>query len=146
MTLNEVSRKGGVAGFLVDAALPFKKTPANILRRGIEYSPVGIVKTLTTDMYHLKQYQDYQNGKLNALPEKAMSPNQVIDHLCAGLSGTAVLALGFLLAGTGAVSCGMDDDEDKFGKEKGEHTHTQTHVPSYLGSNVIKSGILHNVS
>lgn len=121
--LNQVSRKGGVPGFLVDAVLPFKKTPANILRRGLEYSPVGIVKSLTSDMYHLKQYMDYQNGKLNALPEKALSPTQVIDHLCSGLSGTAITALGFLLAGTGAVSVGLDDDEDKLEKLKGNQEY-----------------------
>lgn len=117
--LNEASRKGGFVGFMVDAALPFKKTPANILRRGIEYSPVGIVKSLTSDMIHMKQYLDYQNGKLSVMPEKAMSPAQVIDHLCAGLSGTAVMALGFFLAGSGIVTCGMDDDDDKFDETKG---------------------------
>jgi len=117
--LNDVSRQGGIAGFAVDAILPFKKTPANILRRGIEYSPAGIVKSLTADMYHMKQYQDYQNGKLNELPEKAISPNQFIDHLCAGLSGTAIMTLGFLLAGTGAVSAGLGDDDDEFEKAKG---------------------------
>ena len=121
--LNEVSRKGGVTGFIVDAALPFKKTPANILRRGIEYSPVGIVKSLTVDMYRMKQYMDYENGKLKVMPEKAMSPNQVIDDICSGLSGTAIMALGFLLAGTGAVTCGLDDDEDKFDKAKGEQEY-----------------------
>lgn len=118
-SLNQISQKGGVTGFLVDAALPFKKTPANILRRGLEYSPIGILKSLTSDLYHLKQYQDYQNGKLNAMPEKAMSPTQVIDHFCSGLSGTAILALGYMLAGCGAVSCGLDDDEDKFEKAQG---------------------------
>ena len=117
--LNKVSQNGGIPGFIVDAVLPFKKTPANILRRGLEYSPVGIVKSLTTDMYHMKQWLDYQNGKLNSLPEKAMSPTQVIDDICSGLSGTAITALGFLLAGTGAVSCGLDDDDDKLEKAKG---------------------------
>ena len=117
--LNNVSRQGGVSGFIVDAVLPFKKTPANILRRGIEYSPAGIVKALTADMYHLKQYNDFMNGKLNTMPEKAISPSQFIDHLCSGLSGTAIMALGYFLAGTGAVSCGLDDDEDKFDKAKG---------------------------
>jgi hypothetical protein len=55
-TLNQVSRKGGVAGFVVDAALPFKKTPANILKRGLEYSPFGIAKALTGDAKHLHDY------------------------------------------------------------------------------------------
>ena len=122
-TLNQASRKGGAIGFIVDAALPFKKTPINILRRGVEYSPVGIVKSLTYDMYRMKQYMDYQNGKLDVLPEKAMSPNQVIDHFCGGVSGTMVAALGYLLAGAGAVSCGLDDDEDKFEKAKGNQEY-----------------------
>ena len=121
--LNSVSRKGGLPGFIVDAALPFKKTPANILRRGIEYSPAGIVKSLSYDLVKMKQYLDYQNGKLDVLPEKALSPTQVIDHICAGLSGTAITALGFLLAGSGAVSCGLDDDEDKFEKAKGNQEY-----------------------
>jgi hypothetical protein len=122
-SLNEISRKGGVMGFIVDAALPFKKTPANILRRGIEYSPAGLVKSLTYDMVHLKQYLDYQKGKLKALPEKAMSPTQVIDDICSGLSGSVVATLGFLLAGCGAVSCGLDDDEDKLEKLKGNQEY-----------------------
>ena len=73
-TLNKVSREGGVAGFITDAVLPFKKTPANILKRGIEYSPAGIMRSLTTDLYHLKQWNDYQNGKLKVMPDKAISP------------------------------------------------------------------------
>ena len=122
-TLNQISRNGGALGFMVDAALPFKKTPINILRRGIEYSPAGIAKSLTYDLVKMKQYLDYQNGKLDVLPEKAMSPTQVIDHICAGLSGTAITALGFLLAGSGAVSTGLDDDEDKFEKAKGNQEY-----------------------
>ena len=117
-TLNGVSRNGGVAGFLVDAALPFKKTPANIMKRGIEYSPVGILKSLTVDMYRMKQYQDaVKNG--TEMPAKAMSPNQVIDDFCAGLSGSAIMAVGMLLASIGAASVGLDDDDDKFDKLNG---------------------------
>lgn len=118
-TLNKVSREGGVAGFLVDAVLPFKKTPANILRRGIEYSPVGIMKTLTADAVHLKQYMDAKNGKLSVMPDKAISPNQFIDHLCAGLTGSAIMAVGALLSSMGVVSAGMDDDDDKFDELRG---------------------------
>ena len=118
-TLNKVSREGGVAGFLVDAVLPFKKTPANILRRGIEYSPVGVLKTLTADSVHLKQYLDAKNKKLSVMPDKAISPNQFIDHLCAGLTGSAIMAVGALLASMGIASAGMDDDDDKFDELRG---------------------------
>lgn len=123
-TLNGVSRQGGVAGFLVDATLPFKKTPANILRRGIEYSPAGIMRSLTSDLYHLKQWNDFQKGKLNALPDKAISPTEFIDHLCSGLTGTAIMAVGALLSSAGVVACGLDDDDDKFEKENGNQKYS----------------------
>ena len=122
-TLNKVSQEGGAAGFIMDAVLPFKKTPANILRRGIEYSPVSIMKSLTTDIYHLKQYNDYQKGKLDVMPEKAISPNQFIDRVCSGLAGTAVMAVGALLGSAGIVSCGLDDDDDEFEKAKGNQEY-----------------------
>ena len=123
--LSAIARKGGVTGFVVNAVLPFKKTPANILKRGVEYSPVGIMKALTADAYHLRQYMDYQRGKLKALPEKAISPNQWIDKMASGLTGTAVLALGGLLSSIGAVRAGFDDDdpEDQYAKERGEQEY-----------------------
>ena len=147
--LNDISRKGGPLGFMVDAVLPFKKTPANILRRGIEYSPIGVARSVYSYFTHLKDYNNYQqayakyqdelsnyevaqkefeDGKRDTLPDKpvapvipdkAMSPNQVIDQLTSGLSGSAVVLLGYLLAGSGAITCGLDDDEDKFEKAKG---------------------------
>ena len=118
-TLNKVSRDGGVAGFLVDATLPFKKTPANILRRGLEYSPVGIMRSIATDIYHMKQWNDFKDGKLKVMPEKAVSPTQFIDRICSGLSGTLVMAVGALLGHAGLASCGLDDDDDKLEKAKG---------------------------
>jgi hypothetical protein len=121
--LNDVSRKGGVAGFLVDAALPFKKTPANILKRGIEYSPIGIAKTLLVDSKHLKEYNDFQSGRLKVLPAKAISPNQFIDRICSGLSGSAVMAVGYILAHAGLLTVGQDDDDDKFDSLRGDQKY-----------------------
>ena len=123
-TLNKVSREGGVAGFVVDAVLPFKKTPANILKRGVEYSPVGIMRSLTTDLYHLKQWNDAQAGKLAGIPEKAISPTQFIDRLCSGLSGSAIMGIGFLLSSMGLVTCGLNDDDDKLEKEQGAQQYS----------------------
>ena len=120
--LNNV--KNPVAKFVVNAVLPFKKTPANILKRGVEYSPVGIIKSLTADAYHLKQWNDYQNGKLSTLPEKAISPTQYIDRISAGLSGTLVLAAGALLSSLGMVRAGLDDDDDEFDKLRGSQEYS----------------------
>ena len=110
--LNQIARDAKTPGqkglaFLVNAVLPFKKTPANILKRGIEYSPLGVARSV----YNLGK--KFRGGDVSA--------TQVIDQFTSGLSGTAVMALGFLLAGTGAVSCGFDDEdwpEELKGKQK----------------------------
>ena len=122
--LNKLGRVKGPVGFATNAVLPFKKTPVNILRRGIEYSPVSIMKAMTVDAYHLKQYYDYQNGKLNALPEKAISPSQYIDEISSGLTGTGIAALGALLASLGAVKVSFGDDDDEFDKLRGEQEYS----------------------
>ena len=91
----------------VDAVLPFRKTPANILVRAVEYSPVGLIKSITADLVRMKQ------GKINGA--------QVIDNLAAGLTGTALMGLGVLLSKLGLViGMGSDDeDERKFNELQG---------------------------
>ena len=126
--LNDFARDpksfGGKVGALaVEAVLPFKKTPINILRRGIEYSPIGIAKSLTTDRIHLKQYLDYQKGKLSELPSTAITPNQFVDNLCSGLTGTMITIMGGLLSSAGVISVGLDGDEDEFDKLEGAQAY-----------------------
>ena len=116
--------KNPVGRFIVNAMLPFKKTPANILKRGIEYSPVSLIRSLTTDAKHLKQWNAYQRGELSVLPDKAISPNQFIDKLASGLSGTAIAALGALLSHLGVVKVGLDDDDDEFDKLQGSQEYS----------------------
>ena len=117
--LNQLSRQGGPIGFLVDATLPFKKTPANIVKRGLEYSVIGLAKSLSTDLYHLHQYNEAKANGETIMPDKAISPNEFIDHLSAGLTGTAIMALGAFLSSIGVITVGLDDDDDKFEKAKG---------------------------
>lgn len=86
----------------VEAVLPFKRTPANILARGVEYSPIGLAKGLTYDLAQVRR------GKLTAA--------EAIDNIASGLTGTGLAALGFLLANLGVVTGGGsgDDKEDAF--------------------------------
>ena len=127
--LNQLTRNPKTTGqkvlaFGVEAALPFKKTPANILKRGLEYSPVGLIRSLTSDIYHLHQWNQYQDGKLRAMPEGAISPNQFIDRICSGLSGTMIMAVGAFLGHAGIITCGLDDDDDKLEKEQGNQEYS----------------------
>lgn len=85
---------------LVEGVLPFRRTPANILARGFEYSPLGLMKTITADTAKVK------NGK--------MTGAEFIDHISAGLTGTGMLALGLFLAAQGLIrGHGGDDDKEK---------------------------------
>lgn len=103
-----VSRLGKVdnkiASALIEGVLPFKKTPANILARAVEYSPVGLIKSLALDT---KKVKAYVNGDI----ENGMSPAEFIDDISAGLTGAALMGLGILLASWGVLSGGDDDDE-----------------------------------
>lgn len=99
--LNNISQQGGMAGLVVEGILPFKKTPINILKRGVEYSPVGLLDTLVRGTYQLRTEQ------INA--------NQYIDKLASGMSGTMIAALGMFLQSLGVLRAGFKDDkEDKF--------------------------------
>ena len=93
---NKVKR---VTGTLVEGILPFRKTPANILARGLEYSPAGLLKGLTNDLVQVKK------GNMTAA--------QAIDNISAGLTGTGLLAMGAYLAAQGLLRGGGSGDDDK---------------------------------
>jgi hypothetical protein len=80
-----------------EAVLPFKRTPANILVRGAEYSPLGLAKALTYDLRQVQQ------GK--------MTGADAIDNIAAGLTGTGLMALGAALFSLGLVTGGGGGDE-----------------------------------
>lgn len=99
------------ASFAADAFMPFRRTPANILTTGLDYSPVGLVKAVTADAVKVK------NG--------TMSGADMVDHLSAGLTGTGILALGAYLAAEGLlhVRAGDDDKEEAFEKSMGKQDY-----------------------
>lgn len=92
----EISRTIGPVG---DAILPFKRTPANVLVRGVEYSPVGLARGLKNALWDVKR------GK--------MTGAEAIDRIASGLTGTALFALGAALYSLGAVTSGGGDDENE---------------------------------
>lgn len=93
--------------FLVDALLPFRKTPANILTTGLDYSPVGLGKGIWEALF------DVKSGKCTAA--------DAVDSIASGLTGTGILALGAYLAAEGLlhVRAGDDDKEEAFEKSTG---------------------------
>ena len=105
---NPVKRAGS---FVADALFPFRKTPANILTTGLDYSPIGLVKGIKEAMV------DVKSGKCTAA--------DAVDSLASGLTGTGILALGAYLAAEGLlhVRAGDDDKEEAFEKSMGKQDY-----------------------
>lgn len=97
--LSKFRQKGGGYKFAADAIMPFTKTPMNILKTSVDYSPVGVVKSV------VKGIHDVAVGEFSA--------SEFITNLSAGLTGTGIAALGMYLAAQGIITGGEDDDPDR---------------------------------
>ena len=120
---NPKTLEGKAGALLVEAVLPFKKTPANILRRGLEYSPVGLIKSLTYDLHAMHKYNEAIQAGLTTIPEDAITPNQWIDKVASGLTGTGIMLAGMLLSSMGLITCSLGDDDDPE-KENGNQKYS----------------------
>lgn len=96
--INKFKRNHKVTGGLSEGAVAFLKTPANIVKRGVEYNPLGLIASLTKGTYDLKK------GEIDV--------NQYVNNIAKGLSGTALMAVGAALGAIGVLSAGNDDEED----------------------------------
>lgn len=93
---NKMKRLGST---LTEGILPFRKTPANILVRGVEYSPIGFLKSISYDLVQV------QKGNMQA--------TEMIDRAAAGLTGTGLMMLGLYMAKEGILRGNGGDDEKK---------------------------------
>ena len=98
--LNQIERQGGTLTKIAMASIiPFKKTPVNILKRGLEFSPVSMITIVPA------QFMEYRKGNITQA--------KLIDSISAGLTGTGIALLGAFLTEMGVVSIGSSDDEKK---------------------------------
>ena len=110
--ISNASRNSGpVANLLIEGNLPFKKTPINVLKRGIEYSPAGLLQAMTIGTNQLRK------GEISA--------NEFIDRLSAGMTGIGISYLGILLVKSGLLvgGPGEDEKESQFRDSLGAQTY-----------------------
>lgn len=87
--------------FLSSTIYPFKKVPANVMVRTVEYSPLGYLKG-AWDLIQM------QKGNPDITAAKA------IDDFAAATTGTALLGVGAMLAKQGILrATGVGDDKEK---------------------------------
>ena len=123
-----------------EGILPFRKTPANVLVRSLEYSPVGLFEA------GIKGIQT-KSGKTTA--------TDVVNSVSKSLTGSAVLVAG-IIAGIKGFARTKDDDEDleKYRKMQGYQDYSinigghsvslsqlaPAAVPFFMGVELSKAG------
>ncbi len=101
--IGKMAKKHPLAGELFFGGnLPFTKTPFNIAKRAIEYSPIEFALVAT---------KKYKGGA-------EYSKADVINDVSKGITGSMMIGLGMLFYSLGWVHVSGDDDED-YEKEKG---------------------------
>jgi hypothetical protein len=100
-------KKIPVAGRFGEAAVPFSKTPSNIVMRAFEYSPAGIMKALYSGAAH-------------------KGASMVIEDLSKSLTGVGIVALGLTLASAGWAkgSSSTSNKAEAFKVKKGEQSYS----------------------
>ena len=84
---------------VAEGLLPFRRTPANILVRAAEYSPLGIVKN-AVDVARKARGAD-------------ISGVDIINGIAKTMTGTGIFALGMMLRNAGLLRGGDDEDEEQ---------------------------------
>jgi len=99
---------------VIEGVLPFKKTPINILKTGVEYSPIGLINSLTRGLYQMNQYRQ-TNG------QKGISTAQFLQNLSSGLTGAGLMGVGALMMANGLLRVGFKDKdpEDEYARLTG---------------------------
>lgn len=130
---------GKMVNAAAEGVLPFRRTPANVAVRAVEYSPAGLAKALSWDIAQVKK------GEMTAA--------ECIDHLAAGLTGTGAMVLGYALAngifGVRLVGALDDEDEERMGHqayaiEIGDRSFTidwlaPANIPLFVGANLFSA-------
>lgn len=104
--INKFAKGGSWAReFAINGIIPFKRTPINILKQSINYSPLGFGKVA------MKAAQ-YRQGNATG--------NDIVDTLASSLTGTALSMVGAWMYLSGALTLGLGDDkDDEFAKLQG---------------------------
>lgn len=148
------------AGYAIEGTVPFKKTPANIVRSGWEYSPFGIVNALgkSTKMFSETKgkradYEDtyeVQTRKGTKEVHKTLA-NEVIDSWSKTFTGDAMMALGYWLFNKGVLNNSNKDEKyqdqlegiQNYSMTIGNHTYTidwaaPAVMPLLMGAEIAK--------
>lgn len=105
---NKVNIKGYGLG---DMIMPFVKTPSNLVKAVVDYSPAGVVTALTKDARELKK-------AVNSGQNVSAAQRRFVSDLSKGITGSLLMVLYGVLADKGIIRGERDDDKDVNNFEK----------------------------
>lgn len=116
--LRSMANTNGLANLLIEGLMPYKKTPINVAKRGLEYSPLGLANGVRMALFAKS------NGYTGA---------QICNAFAEGTVGTILAGTGFLLAQLGILhATGDDPDKAQYEKTLGK----QQYSLDVLGGNI----------
>ena len=129
---------GQLFNMLGEGVMPFRRTPANIVVRGLEYGPVGLAQGIWNAAVNVR------SGKVSAAT--------AIDQIAGGLTGMGMMALGWALASGvfGIRLRGTVDEEEKlsghqsYALEIGDQSYdiswlAPANIPLLVGANLCEN-------
>lgn len=109
--INKFKQKGPLQALFANAVMPFAKTPINIAKNSVTYSPIGLLK----GVYEMTK--GVQSGRCTA--------DQAIRHLSKGMTGSSIMVLGAYLFAQGILNGTTgDDDKDSFEESRGKQSYS----------------------
>ena len=105
---NKVNIKGYGLG---DMIMPFVKTPSNLVKAVVDYSPAGVVTALTKDSRELRK-------AVNSGQNVSAAQRRFVSDLSKGITGSLLMVLYGVLADKGIIRGERDDDKDVNNFEK----------------------------
>lgn len=97
-----------VARIAAEGLAPFRKTPANVLVRAKEYSPLGLINTAIDS---IKAYRGAKGETTFA--DADITGADIINSLSKTLTGTGLFLAGMALQNAGLLRGGDDDDDNQ---------------------------------
>lgn len=108
---NAFKKSHPLVGLMANAVMPFTKTPINIAKNSVIYSPIGLLK----GVYEMTK--GVQSGRCTA--------DEGIRHLGKGMTGSMLVTLGAYLFAKGILNGTTgDDDKDSFEESRGKQSYS----------------------
>ena len=115
--LSAASGKSDLAKVFIDGLVPFKKTPINILKSGLEYSPLGIGKSGYLQIKYLRENSKKNANRLGdtytnwrGKEVQRTTANDVIESWGRTFTGTGLAAIGYALFKNGILQLNDKDE------------------------------------